>query len=110
MMTSLPTGSVTSIFLRLCVRAPRTTRAAASPTVVSTVHFPGECLNSNRSAAGARRATEGGPSALRNFCEEREEALGFVVGQRAEQFALSLFEDRGTAQVRGAASVGEHRE
>src|SRR5262249_5147453 len=30
-MTSLPTGSVKSMFFRLCVRAPRTTRSAASP-------------------------------------------------------------------------------
>ena len=33
-MISLPTGSVTSMFLRLCVRAPRTTIfwASAAPT------------------------------------------------------------------------------
>src|SRR5262245_7391290 len=50
-MTSLPTGRVTSIFFRLCVRAPRTTRSAPSAAVVSTVRFPGNCLNHHRSAA-----------------------------------------------------------
>src|SRR4026209_2192494 len=36
-MISLPVGSVTSMFLRLCVRAPRTTSGAASTTLGAAV-------------------------------------------------------------------------
>src|SRR6266545_2065142 len=55
-MISLPTGRVRSMFFRLCVRAPRTTRSVGSPTaVVSTVHFPGGDVNHHRSAASYAR-------------------------------------------------------
>src|SRR5262245_660103 len=37
MMMSFPPGSETSIFLRLCVRAPRTTRSVAVAASVGTV-------------------------------------------------------------------------
>src|SRR5882762_3864512 len=51
-ITSLPSGRVRSMFFRLCVRAPRTTRWAGSPTgVVATVSFPEGDVNHHRSAA-----------------------------------------------------------
>src|SRR3954452_16142381 len=58
-MISLPVGSVTSMFLRLWVRAPRTTRSAASAAPLGegsdmrTVIDLGDGLNNYRSA-GAR--------------------------------------------------------
>src|SRR5262245_13273024 len=60
-MISLPTGSVTSISFRLCVRAPRTTMSEAFPEAGtasgSTVKFPGARVNQHRSAAGSPQAT-----------------------------------------------------
>src|SRR4029450_14086270 len=51
-MMSFPTGSVRSMFFRLCVRAPRTRRSVGSPTaVVATVCFPAGDVNHHRSAA-----------------------------------------------------------
>src|SRR4051794_28381469 len=60
MMTSLPAGSVTSMFFRLCVRAPRTTnglRAGRSLSGVATVmNFLGSLRGEwyRRRAAGSR--------------------------------------------------------
>src|SRR5205085_11002261 len=55
---SLPTGSVTSMFFRLCVRAPRTTRSAASWDMLGvrpTATISAGCVNHHRSAASYTR-------------------------------------------------------
>src|SRR5882672_12963312 len=107
-MISFPTGSVRSMFLRLCVRAPRMTRSAASAAGVSTVRFPGESLNHHPSARRHARQPRGLGAGATEFREQRVQLSRFVDGQGAKQFALGLLLDGAAARVRHATCVGEH--
>src|SRR5688572_8267409 len=69
MTVSLSRGMVTSMFLRLCARAPRTMRASSAITRVRSP--PGARQTSGRigeSSGGALAATGGGGPALRRAC------------------------------------------
>src|SRR5437870_842709 len=113
-MTSLPCGSVTSTFFRLCVRAPRTMSGPRAGCLASGILFQLADLTL-RPCSGSSRAMSMTRSALREFQRDRKRKMvlprfGYRKSGPVAQYRHDECHEKSCGSERAAKEMCERRE